>query len=52
MTRTSCEEGATMLSSRMSNVSPTIGMVVTITWVMKFQGSHLSLKKISQTKNE
>jgi len=30
---------------------PTIGMVTTMTCEMVFQGNHLNLKKISQTKN-
>jgi hypothetical protein len=38
------------LSSRISTVSPTIGMMATITWLMVFHGSHFSLMKISQTK--
>ena len=33
-------------------VSPMMGRVTTITWLTMFQGSHLNLKKISQTKNE
>ncbi len=37
-----------MFSSRISSVSPTIGIVMTITWLMKFHGSHLNLKKMSQ----
>ena len=49
-TRTSCDDGAEMLSSRISAVSPTIGMTTTVTWLVVFQGSHLNLKKISQTK--
>lgn len=32
--------------------SPMIGMVTTMTWLTMVQGSHLNLKKISQTKNE
>ncbi len=41
-----------MLSSSMRSVSPIIGKVMTMTWLTMFQGSHLNLKKISQTKNE
>ena len=28
-----------------------IGMVMVMTWLTMFQGSHLNLKKISQAKN-
>jgi hypothetical protein len=31
---------------------PTIGMIATMTCVLVFHGSHFSLMKISQTKNE
>ena len=51
-TRTSDDEGAKMLSSRISAAMPTIGMMTTVTWVPVFHGSHFSLMKISQTKNE
>ncbi len=50
MTRTSCDEGATTFSVRMSMVRPTIGSVITITCDTVFHGSHLNLKKTSQTK--
>ena len=40
-----------MFRSRIRSVSPTMGIVMTITWLTKFHGSHLSLKKTSQTKN-
>ena len=30
---------------------PTIGMMATMTWDLMFQGSHLNLMNISQTKN-
>jgi hypothetical protein len=49
-TRTSLLDGANTLSSRMVADSPTTGMMITITCVTVFQGSHLSLKKTSQTK--
>ena len=49
-TRTSDDEGATTLSSRMSAVRPTIGITTTVTWLVAFHGSHLNLMKISQTK--
>ena len=49
MTRTSLVDGANTLSSRIIVVSATIGMVMTITIEVVFQGSHLNLKKISQT---
>jgi hypothetical protein len=52
ITRTSWDEGATMLSRRIIIVSATIGMTVTMTWLMKVHGSHLNLKKMSQTKKE
>jgi hypothetical protein len=48
----SWEEGATMFSNRISSVSPIIGSVITMTWLTIFHGSHLNLKKISQTKNK
>ena len=41
-----------MFSVRTSAVNPTIGMVITVTIEALFHGSHLNLKKISQTKNE
>jgi hypothetical protein len=50
ITRTSADDGAKTLSSRISAVSPTIGMVTTTTCDLVFQGSHLNLMKISQTK--
>ena len=34
----------------MSAVMPTMGMMTTITWDFVFQGNHLNLMKISQTK--
>ena len=49
-TRTSADDGATTLSTRISAVSATIGMMATVTWLVVFQGSHLNLMKISQTK--
>ena len=49
-TRTSCDEGANTLSARMSAVSPTMGIVITITCETVFHGSHFSLMKMSQTK--
>jgi hypothetical protein len=52
MTRTSAEEGATMFRYRISAVMPMIGSVMTMTWLTKFQGSHLYLKKMSQTTAE
>ena len=36
----------------MSAVSATTGMITTMTCVAVFHGSHFSLMKISQTKNE
>jgi hypothetical protein len=51
-TRTSEDEGAKMLSSMISTAMPTIGMMTTVTCEAVFQGSHFSLMKISQTKNE
>ena len=41
-----------MFRIRISAVRPMIGSVITMTWLTMFQGSHLNLKKISQTKNE
>ena len=41
-----------MLSSRISAARPTIGITTTVTWLVAFHGSHLSLMKISHTKNE
>jgi hypothetical protein len=41
-----------MLSRRISAVRPMIGSVTTMTWLTMFYGSHLNLKKISQTKIE
>ena len=52
MTRTSAVDGATTLSARISAVNATMGMMTTVTCHAVFQGSHLNLKKISQTKNE
>jgi len=51
MTRTSFEEGATTLSVRIIVASATIGMMTTMTCDVVFQGSHLNLMKISQTRN-
>jgi hypothetical protein len=51
MTRTSADDGATTFSVRIRAVRPTIGMVITVTIQALFHGSHLNLKKISQTKN-
>ncbi len=51
-TRTSGVDGANTLSSRIRAVNPTTGIVKTITIEIVFHGSHLNLKKISQTKNE
>ena len=51
MTRTSADDGANTLSSRIISVSATTGMVMTITIDVVFHGSHLNLKKISQTTN-
>jgi hypothetical protein len=34
----------------MSTVSPMMGSVATMTWLVMFQGSHLNLMKMSQTK--
>ena len=51
-TRTSFDEGANTLRRRTSAVRPMIGIVITITCETVFHGSHLNLKKISQTKNE
>ena len=36
----------------MSAASPMTGMITTMTCVAVFHGSHFSLMKISQTKNE
>jgi hypothetical protein len=41
-----------MFRSRMVTVRPMIGMVMEMTWLTMFQGSHLNLKKTSHTKNE
>ena len=41
-----------MFRSRISAAMPMIGSVMTMTWLTMFHGSHLNLKKISQTKNE
>ena len=41
-----------MFSSRIRTAIPTIGMITTMTLLCVFQGSHLNLMKISQTKNE
>ena len=51
ITRTSLLDGATTLSARIIAVRPTMGSVITITCETVFHGSHLNLKKISQTKN-
>ncbi len=48
-TRTSLVDGATTLSTRIIVVRATTGMVMTITIEVVFHGSHLNLKKISQT---
>ena len=50
-TRIFADEGATTLSVRIMIVRATIGMVTTMTCDVMFHGSHLSLMKISQTKN-
>ncbi len=52
MTRTSLVEGATTLSVRIRATIATIGMITTVTCDVEFHGSHFSLMKISQTKNE
>jgi hypothetical protein len=52
MTRTSDDDGAKMFRRRISAAMPTIGMITTVTWLAVFHGSHFSLMKISQTKNE
>jgi hypothetical protein len=49
-TRTSEDEGANTLRHRIIVAIPTIGMMATVTCETVFQGSHLNLKKISQTK--
>ena len=51
MTRTSFVDGATTFSVRIIVASATIGMMTTVTWDVVVHGSHLSLMKISQTKN-
>ncbi len=50
MARTSADDGAPMLSSRIMIASAMMGMVTTITCDVMFHGSHLNLMKISQTK--
>jgi hypothetical protein len=50
MTRTSDDDGAKTLRHRMSAVSATIGITTTVICDVLFHGSHLNLKKISQTK--
>ena len=49
-TRTSADDGAKTFSVRISAAMPTIGMTATVTWLVVVHGSHLNLKKISQTK--
>ena len=41
-----------MFMNRIRIVSATTGIVMTMTWLMMFQRSHLNLKKISQTMTE
>jgi hypothetical protein len=41
-----------MFKSKIKAVNPTIGIVMTMTWLTMFHGSNLNLKKINQTKNE
>ena len=41
-----------MFRNRIRAAIPMIGSVMTMTWLTMFHGSHLNLKKISQTKNE
>ena len=43
------EEGEKILSSNISVIMPTTGIVKTITFATVFQGSNLYLKKINQT---
>ena len=50
MARTSSVAGAEMFRRRKRTIIPTIGSVMTMNWLVKFQGSHLNLKKMSQTK--
>jgi len=40
-----------MFRRRKRPIIATMGNVMVMTWVVKFQGSHLNLKKTSQTKN-
>jgi hypothetical protein len=49
-TRTSADDGAKMFRHRISVAMPMIGMMATVTCDTVFHGSHLNLKKISQTK--
>ncbi|MNU11356.1 hypothetical protein D3C72_2591290 [compost metagenome] len=48
-TLTSWDDGATTFSVRTSSVSATTGIVTTMTMDVVFHGSHLNLKKTSQT---
>src|SRR5204862_397828 len=42
--------GAEMFRRRKRAIIATMGSVMTMNWLVKFQGSHLNLKKMSQTK--
>ena len=50
--RMSLVVGAPMFRQSIRTESAMIGMVTVMTWLVMFHGSHLNLKKISQTKNE
>ena len=41
-----------MFMNRIMIVSATTGMVMTMTWLMMFQGSHFFLMKMNQTMAE